>query len=223
MASELGGAVPFPICNAYRQGLRNEDIILKLDSTPVTLFHEAQAYLKEHNRSAVTFHVMRGEKILEFNVAPHDTLFGIAGSYEYLKQKIDYGFFESFGVGAKAAFTEAWNNIKGLKAMISGRVNASKSVSGPIGIAGIYGKAFKRGGWMTFWTLTAMLSMVLAVMNLLPIPVLDGGHVVILCIEGIIGRELPIKLKEIIMMVGFVMVALLMLFILGNDILNLFR
>lgn len=64
--------------------------------------------------------------------------------------------------------------------------------------------------------------MVLAVMNLLPIPVLDGGHVLILSIEGIIGREIPIKIKEVVMYIGFFMVLALMAFVIGNDILKLF-
>ena len=67
-----------------------------------------------------------------------------------------------------------------------------------------------------------MLSMVLAVMNILPIPVLDGGHVLILIIEGIVGREIPLKAKEIIMTIGFVMVLALMAFVILNDVVKLF-
>lgn len=106
--------------------------------------------------------------------------------------------------------------------MFSGNVNPTKSMAGPIGIAKVYGQGVKARGWEFFWWLTGMLSMVLAVMNLLPIPALDGGQVVLLLIEAVIGREIPIKIKKIIMTVGVYMVIGLMVFVILNDILKLF-
>ena len=96
---------------------------------------------------------------------------------------------------------------------------ANKAVQGPIGIAAIYGATFN---WIKFWTLTGILSMILAFMNILPIPALDGGHCVFLIIESIIGRPLSDKFMERAQMVGFVILISLMVFAFGNDLWKLF-
>lgn len=229
--------------SAYRAGLRSGDVVKKLDGISMTRYREVKEYLSDHANATVSFEVERAGKLMAFNVAPrkvsswfHDNYqgqykdvvtkpigyFGVGAQMDILADTIHYSFAESIPKGIGAAFAEVVNNVKGLKALVTGKVNASKSMSGPIGIAKIYGSSFEKGGWTIFWRLTGMLSMVLAVMNLLPIPVLDGGHVLILCIEGIIGREIPLKIKEYIMYAGFIMVLALMAFVIGNDIVKLF-
>lgn len=228
---------------AYRAGLRKGDVVRKLNGVEMHGYSEVKEYLRLNGGDTVVFDVERAGKPMTFNVVPiqhyswmhsnysgdfSDLLalpigtFGVAPNVEIMADTIRYGFGEAIPKGISAAFAEVVNNVKGLKALVTGKVNATKSMSGPIGIAKIYGQSFEKGGWTIFWRLTGMLSMVLAVMNLLPIPVLDGGHVLILCIEGIIGREIPLKIKEYIMYAGFIMVLALMAFVIGNDIVKLF-
>src|SRR3569832_2184283 len=92
-----------------------------------------------------------------------------------------------------------------------------KELSGPINIARISGEMFRRG-LIYFIPLMAMISLQLGVMNLLPIPVLDGGHIMILIVEGIARRDLSLRVKERIQQVGFAALAMLMLVVLYNDI-----
>jgi regulator of sigma E protease len=208
---------------AYRAGLRTGDRIVTVDSVPVERWSQFQGIVRSSAGKTLNLVVNRKGKEMPFAVNTKAiSRIGVIAYTDTLTQLVRYSFFESIPKGVSAAFAEVTNNVKGLKALVTGKVNASKSMSGPIGIARIYGSGFELGGWTFFWRLTGMLSMVLAVMNLLPIPVLDGGHVLILSIEGIIGREIPIKIKEIVMYIGFFMVLALMAFVIFNDVLKLF-
>ena len=91
-----------------------------------------------------------------------------------------------------------------------------KELSGPISIARISGEMLRRG-WIALIALMAMISLQLGVMNLLPIPVLDGGHIAILLVEGLFRRDLSLKAKERIQQLGFAVLAALMIVVLYND------
>ena len=97
-------------------------------------------------------------------------------------------------------------------------INVGKSVMGPIQIANQYLVAFEKGGVQAFMQLTAMLSMILALVNILPIPALDGGHVVFLLIEGITRKEPSTKVRIIAQQIGMFFILGLMILIFSNDI-----
>ena len=204
----------------WRGGLRDRDLITMIDSTPVGKFSEVTQYLKGKGGQTIQVTVDRqGKSVGPLPIAlKADGRLGILPHLDTLRARVRYSFGEAIPAGTATAFKVVSDNVKGLTAMVSGKINAGKSLSGPVGIAKIMKRGFDAGGWENFWRLTAMLSMVLAVMNLLPIPVLDGGQILILIVEAIIGRELPIKLKEIVLTIGFVMVIALMLFAVFNDI-----
>jgi len=109
-------------------------------------------------------------------------------------------------------------NAKAMGKMFTGEVSA-KNVSGPIGMAKIYGDTWN---WVKFWSITGLISMILAFMNLLPIPALDGGHVVFLLYEMVSGRTPSDRFLENAQKVGMVILLALMVFAIGNDILKLF-
>jgi regulator of sigma E protease len=88
-------------------------------------------------------------------------------------------------------------------------------LQGPIGIAAIYGSVWD---WQRFWVITGLLSMVLALMNILPIPALDGGHVVFLIIESVTGKKFSDKVMERAQIAGMIILLSLMVFAVGNDI-----
>ena len=94
-----------------------------------------------------------------------------------------------------------------------------KELSGPISIARISGEMLRRG-WMHVVALMAMISLQLGIMNLLPIPVLDGGHIMILLIEGVARRDLSLRVKERIQQVGFAVLAALMIVVIYNDVIT---
>lgn len=129
----------------------------------------------------------------------------------------DYTVGESFAHGIGKGLKTMYGNVAQFKYVFTSK--GAKSVGG----FGSIGKLFPTTwDWQAFWTLTAFLSMMLAVMNMLPIPALDGGHVMFLLYEIITGREPGQKFMEIAQYIGFFLLIGLLLFANGNDIVNLF-
>ena len=122
---------------------------------------------------------------------------------------------ESFHKGSVQAWSMLWLNIKGMGKLFQGKGSIGDSVAGPIGIAQIYGGTWE---WQKFWGITAILSMILAFMNILPIPALDGGHVIFLSIEALSGKVFSDKFMEKTQLVGMVFLLALMTLIIGNDL-----
>jgi regulator of sigma E protease len=129
-------------------------------------------------------------------------------------QTTEYGFFESFPEGTSRGLETLVLNIKAFGQMFKGKLNPVKTVSGPFQIAQIFGSTWD---WHKFWQITGMLSFILAFMNLLPIPALDGGHVLFLLIEMLRGKPLPEKVMYYFQVVGMVILFALMAFILFVD------
>ncbi len=205
---------------AYNFGFRTGDVITAVDSTPIQKWSQFHAYVHaKEPETEIVFTVSRGNQSIDLT-AQTDSLsrLGVLLHTDTIVEHVDYGVGEALSVGTAAAFGVITNTLKGLRAMIMGNADPRKSLSGPVKIAQIYGQASKAGGWAGFWKLTAFLSMVLAIMNLLPIPVLDGGQVLILTLEGIAGREIPIKTKEWILRISFYLVVGLMLLVVLNDV-----
>jgi regulator of sigma E protease len=132
-------------------------------------------------------------------------------------ETVKYGLIGSLPVGASKAWGSFMDNAKGLGKVASGQVKANKAFTGPIGIATMFGATVD---WVKFWSLVGLLSMALALMNLLPIPALDGGHAIFLLIEMVKGKPLGDKFMERAQMVGFVILVTLMVFVFGNDIIK---
>ena len=97
-----------------------------------------------------------------------------------------------------------------------------ENLGGPLAIASVTREATDRSGWIGFWNITAFLSITLAIMNMLPIPVLDGGHFVFLIYEAIVRREPSFKFRMVMQQIGMVLVIGLMIFVTFNDILRFF-
>src|SRR5690606_35996401 len=125
--------------------------------------------------------------------------------------KVDYTFPEAVAVGTQTAFNAVFSQVKAFGKIFRGEVSATKSLSGPIGIAQMFGGVWD---WQHFWFLTGLLSMILAFMNALPIPALDGGYSVILLFEMITGHKPSAICLEkaqvlgIVLLLGFKAVAI---------------
>lgn len=201
---------------ADKAGLETGDFIEKVNGESVKFFHEFQQALQENAGKTVTMTVERNGKPikLQAQVSEEGTIgFQPVQLLQFATR--EYSLGEAIPLGTEQAFGVITANVKGFGKIFRGEVSASKSLSGPIGIAQIFGDTFS---WYKFWNITAMLSMVLAFMNFLPIPALDGGHVVFLTYEMISGRKPSDNFLENAQKVGMVILLGLMAFAIFNDV-----
>lgn len=207
-----------PGSGAEAMGIAAEDKIVAINGQPITYFDEMQAALKQVTNQTAQLVRQKGA-VLDTLAIPVTAEARIGITIEPLIQPVkkEYGLMESMVKGTSRAFGAVIVNAKALGKMFTGEVSA-KNVSGPIGMAKIYGDQWD---WVKFWSITGLISMILAFMNLLPIPALDGGHVVFLLYEMVSGRAPSDKFLEYAQKVGMVILLALMVFALGNDILKL--
>lgn len=211
------GAVE-PGTGAEQAGIAAGDQIIAVNGSPITYFDEMQAALQQVKNQSVSLVRRRGVQVDTLNVpVSAEARIGIAVNPLLEPVRREYGLMESLSRGTSRAFGAVIVNAKALGKMFTGEVS-TKNVSGPIGMAKIYGNQWD---WVKFWSITGLISMILAFMNLLPIPALDGGHVVFLLYEMVSGRAPSDKFLEYAQKVGMVILLGLMVFAIGNDILKL--
>jgi regulator of sigma E protease len=204
--------------NADKAGLKVGDSILAVNAKPVTFYDEFKSEVQSAKNKTVAISVIRDQQAMEIPTQVSED--GTIGIYisQYFNiplESVDYGLLAALPVGASKAWGSFMDNAKGLGKVASGQVKANKAFTGPIGIATMFGGTVD---WVKFWSLVGLLSMALALMNLLPIPALDGGHAIFLLIEMVKGKPLGDKFMERAQMVGFVILITLMVFVFGNDI-----
>ncbi|MCG9879034.1 MAG: RIP metalloprotease RseP [Bacteroidia bacterium] len=211
-----------PGYNAAKAGLLVGDVITQVNDTAFRFFDEFQGILKSFAGKEVVFHVLRGSEKLQLNVQVDEV--GRVGfkpdSKDFDYELVTYSFFGSFPAGLNKAVETIDAQIKGWAKIFKGDIAVNKAVQGPIGIAKFYGGEWI---WSRFWMLTALISLGLAFMNILPIPALDGGHVIFLLVEMIIGRPLSEKFLETVQYIGMILLLTLMVLIFGNDIWGLLK
>ena len=201
-------------------GLQVGDKIIALNGAEIEFYDQLQASMDTLARTQITLLVNRSnvQRTLTIDVNEEGKI-GFQANRLNEISRIEYTFAESIPLGTELAFSIVWDNIKGFKKIFAGEVSASKSLSGPIGIARIFGGTWD---WQRFWRITGMLSMVLAFMNFLPIPALDGGHVVFLTWEMVTGKKPSDAFLENAQKVGMVLLLALMSYAILNDIIKLF-
>lgn len=206
---------------ADQAGFLAGDSILALAGTPLTFFDEFQAKLAENKNKEVDALVFRNGQEINLQIkVPEDGVLGVSIPFNLPVETVQYSFLQSLPIGASRAWGSLVDNAKGLGKVATGQVKATKALSGPVGIAEMFGAEVN---WVRFWTLVGLLSMALALMNLLPIPGLDGGHTMFLLIEMVQGKPMSDKFMETAQLVGFVIIVALMVFVMGNDILKLIQ
>ncbi len=205
-------------------GLMKGDRFVTINGQPAEYFSAFKEIVTENAGDTVLAVVQRTQgadagKQLELHIPISEE--GTVGFVRELLAEVshrDYTLGQSMVAGTNEAFGWVWLNIKGFGKIFSGEVSASKAVSGPIGIAKIFGGTWD---WSNFWRKTGFLSMVLAFMNFLPIPALDGGHVMFLTYEIVSGRKPSDKFLENAQKVGMVLLLSIMVFAIFNDILKI--
>ena len=223
--------IPFVIAG-FAEGSANEgklqpkDVVLSVNGEPLRYYDQVEATMAKYKGQTVSMEVLRDEKKTMVDVAVDKdgklgVFNGLVGMQDmermgyYTLSHDKYSFLESIPVGLTKGKDKVVGYWKQLKLMVSPETGAYKGVGGFKAIFDIFPQFWS---WELFWSITAILSIMLGVMNLLPIPALDGGHVMFLLYEMISGRKPSDKFMENAQMVGFFILIGLLLFANGNDI-----
>lgn len=209
---------------AKAAGIMKGDQLIGINDLSITYFDEFRAEIQKRKNESVEIKVMRNKQEMSIPVKVNEQGFiGVVPKSfdQFLKiEEKKYSFFEAIPAGASKAFTTFSDYLGQFKLIFNSEVQGYKHLGGFI----TFGKVFApEWDWMRFWNLTAFFSVALAVMNLLPIPALDGGHVLFLLIEMITGKKLPEKFLEYAQTAGMILLLSLLLYANGNDIFRLFQ
>ena len=217
---KFSAAKPAELLPAFAAGLKKGDVITSVNTNPVRFYHEVKELLSKEAGKPIRLGILRGgvADTLSMQVAT-------SGQIGFIPEMLievtheEYSIAQAASIGTGRAFSVITDNVKGFKKIASGDVSASKALSGPIGIAQMFGGVWD---WNRFWMLTGLLSMALAFMNILPIPALDGGHAIFLLYEMVTGKPASEKVLEKAQQVGMIILLALMAYTFGNDIFKVF-
>ena len=211
-----------PNLPAAQSGIQKGDRIIGMNNTPISFYNEVSENLKKHPGVASEIQILRGNDTLVKNVTA--TAEGTIGFInkpltDFLKtDTTKYSFFAAFPAGVNKAYETFGSYLKQFKVIFTVK-DAHKQIGGFGTIASAYSTSWD---WLGFWSFTAFLSIVLAIMNILPIPALDGGHVMFLLYEIITRRKPNEKFMEYAQYAGMVLLLALLLYANGNDIIRHF-
>ncbi|GHS85848.1 zinc metalloprotease [Bacteroidia bacterium] len=204
---------------AQRAGLQKNDLIIAVAGDSVRSFGAFRDLIWQHRAQEIVIDIVRNNVPESLTVKLDSTGYlGIQlGSYPY--QLASYTISSALFYGTKDAFDLILANARGLGKIFTGKEKAQESLQGPVGMARIYGGQWV---WTKFWYITALISLILAFMNILPIPALDGGHLVFILAEIITRRKPSIKVLTVAQTIGMMLLLGIMIFAIGNDIIRLF-
>jgi regulator of sigma E protease len=208
---------------ADKAGIIPEDQIIGVNGQKTIFSNEVLKEVRSNAGNSVDLSILRGGDTLQITSDISDE--GRLGVYAYGDDKFfarenqKYGFIESFPKGYQMSVDFLTGQLKAFKKMFKKEIDYKESLGSVISIAKQFGPTWE---WPRFWIMTASLSILLAFLNLLPIPGLDGGHVMFLLYEMITGRKPSDKVMEYATLAGFILLVILMIFALGLDISRLF-
>ena len=206
---------------AAKAGLLAGDEVVMVNGKDVIYWNDFYKIIQASAGKSIRVTVKRGNdlKLAALTVAEDGTI-GVKVDVKDLRITDDYSFFGSIPAGFNKTISVLTNQIKQFKVIFNTKTGAIKQVKGPIGIVEMMPPTWD---WLFFWSFMAMFSVWLAFINILPIPALDGGHVMFLLYEMITGRKPSEKVLEIGQIIGFVFLAGVMLLVFGNDIWNVIK
>jgi regulator of sigma E protease len=212
---------------AAQAGLRKGDKVLAVDGKDVSSWEEMAAAIAAFQGGELALRVERGAEILSIDVVPtrrttpnllgetvERPMIGISPAGEVKVER--YPLWQAPWIGLKETGRWTWMTAEVLGKMAAGRVSP-RNLGGPIAIAQMAGES-AQAGMLSFLFLVAVLSVNLAVLNLLPIPILDGGHVLFFAIEAVRGRPVSIRHREVAQQVGLLVLLMLMAYVIYNDV-----
>ena len=229
---------PFTIARVQKDsinensGLQPKDIVTAINGTAIKYYDEAKSMLLKYKEQDISLTIKRADEVKEIpvRVTKQGTIGIVFGglSFNDLQKlgyydlaEIEYSFTEAIPAGLNKSWKTLTDYVKQLKKIFNPSTGAYKGLGGFISIGSIFPDEWSA---QSFWNITAFLSIMLGFMNLLPIPALDGGHVVFTLWEMITGKKPGDKFLEYAQVVGFILLIALLLFANGNDIYrSLFR
>ena len=216
------------ISPAFLSKIQSGDEIISINDSDINTWTDLSEIIHSNPEKYIIVKWKRDNKYYEKSIFTSSTsifkdgefkeigILGISPDYTILK----VGFFDAIISGCKQTFSWIKLMFSSLRALILGNISFNQ-MSGPIGIANVAGEAAQNGGFLALIMLMGIISVNLGIINILPIPGLDGGHVFIALIEGIIQRELPLNVKYGIQTFGFFLLMTLFVIVFYNDIINL--
>ncbi len=210
---------------ARTAGLLVNDKVVALNDMEIEFFDEFRTKMSDLKGQEVAVTVIRdGESITHTFKATDDGKIGVwpVGDLSrfFELQRVEYSLFQAIPAGISKGFGNAISYLKQLRLIFTPKTKAYESLGGFIKIGSFFPKVWN---WRVFWEMTALLSIILAIMNLLPIPALDGGHVMFLLYEIVSGRKPGDKFMEYAQIAGMLLLLALLLYANGNDVVQLFR
>ena len=207
----------YPDYPAGKSALQVGDRVLQVNGTNVSTFRSMSEAVSADPEKPVALTILRNGETKEFTVTPNEKgqlgINNLAKEYTNNYQQINYTFGESIGGGINYGYNILKDYVYQFKYVFT--AEGATQVGGFGAIGNLFPPTWD---WSAFWHTTALISIILAFMNILPIPALDGGHVMFLLYEMISGRKPNDKFMEIAQMVGFFLLIALVLFANGNDI-----
>jgi regulator of sigma E protease len=210
---------------AQAAGILVNDKVVVLNDLDIEFFDEFRDKMSDLKGQEITVGVLRdGENLTYTFNATDDGKIGVwpVGDLSrfFELQNVEYSFFQAIPAGISKGFGNAISYLKQLRLIFTPKTKAYESLGGFIKIGSFFPTVWN---WQVFWEMTALLSIILAIMNLLPIPALDGGHVMFLMYEIISGRKPGDKFMEYAQIAGMLLLLALLLYANGNDVVQLFR
>lgn len=209
---------------AREAGILPGDRVIRINGKETRFFDEFSSELSGRKSENITLTVLRESDTLQYSLTTTENAaigVSVVSAKEFLEMKtIRYSFLEAIPKGISKGLGRAYSYIKQLKLIFTPRTEAYKQVGGFIRIGSIFSEVWI---WQQFWEITALLSIILAIMNLLPIPALDGGHVMFLLYEIVSGRKPGDKFMEYAQITGMIILLMLLLYANGNDVVQMVR
>jgi regulator of sigma E protease len=230
LTSDVGEIKPdYP---AYKAGLRSGDKIISMAGRPITSWKELPEIIRKNPGKSILVIFARGGQYYKTEVTPvtstvknifgeevQETVIGVSPSGKFFTKNLGLG--EAFQSGIVQTYEITKLTVVSLIKLLQRKVPL-ETLGGPIFIAQLAGQQAQEG-WTNLLFFTALLSINLGILNLLPIPILDGGHLVFFAIEWIIGKPLSLKKREIAQQVGMFILILLMVFVFYNDVVRIIQ
>jgi regulator of sigma E protease len=214
---------------AYKAGIKPGDQVVGLNGEEIRFWDEFKTRMEGKVNEPISIQVKRQDEILEFSLSSNNEgMIGVAPRSDtsflfeiYKPVEVHYSFVQSIPAGLQKGYETTTKYLKSLEKLFKPKkYKAHESLGGFITIGSIFPSTWN---WQSFWNLTAFLSIMLAIMNILPIPALDGGHVMFLLFEMITGRKPGDKFMEYAQITGMVILLALLLYANLNDVIGLFN
>lgn len=219
-----------PNSEAERIGLSAKDTLLALGAYTIDSYNNLEHAKYLYRDKEVPLIYKRGEIVdtAMVNLTANEegrvllgfipSLSAMSGTYENMIVQIDYSIDQALVLAVTKSYDNFVLFLKGLKQIITMKVSASQSIGGPIEIGKMFGQALQSGSFEVFFKFIGIISIMLALVNVLPIPGLDGGHLMIVWIEAARGKALSVETKMKIQKVGISILLFIMIFAISNDI-----